>query len=55
MGLGEGLVLFSSLEWKVGTKLSPLVVKPTMWFLNRSDTNRAEQPQEMAKGLKFWI
>ena len=27
--------------------------KRTMWFLNRSDTNRAVQAQKMAKGCKF--
>ena len=26
-----------------------------MWFLNRSDTNQAVQPQETARGWKFWI
>ena len=26
-----------------------------MWFLNRSDTNRPVQSQQMAGGLKFWI
>ena len=29
--------------------------KPTMWFLNRSDTNWAVQSQKMVKGWKFWI
>ena len=29
--------------------------KPTMWFSNRSDTNRAVQAQNMARGWKFWI
>ena len=29
--------------------------KPTMWFLNRSDTNRPVQSQKMARGLKFRI
>ena len=32
--------------------------KPTMWFLNRSDTNRAVQAQKkkkIARGWKFWI
>ena len=24
-------------------------------FLTRSDTNRAVQPQKMARGLKFWM
>ena len=26
-----------------------------MWFLNRSDTNRAVQAQKMARDMKFWI
>ena len=26
-----------------------------MWFLNRSDTNRAVQAQKVARGWKFWI
>ena len=29
--------------------------KPTMWFLNRSDTNQAVQPQKQAGSLKFRI
>ena len=29
--------------------------KPTMWFLNRSDTNWAVQPQKTARSLKFGI
>ena len=29
--------------------------KPTMWFLNRSDINRAVQPQKTARSLKFQI
>ena len=29
--------------------------KPTFWYLNRSDTNRAVQSQKMARGLKFRI
>ena len=29
--------------------------KPTMWFSNRSDTNRAAQAQKSARCLKFWI
>ena len=28
--------------------------KPTMWFPNRSDTNRAVQSQKQARSLKFW-
>ena len=35
--------------------LSCLVGKPTMWFPNRSDTNRPVQSQKMARGLKFWL
>ena len=29
--------------------------KPTMWFPNRSDTNRPVQSQKQARSLKFWI
>ena len=29
--------------------------KPTIWFMNRSDTNRAVQVQKMARYWKFWI
>ena len=35
--------------------MSRLVGKPTMWFPNRSDTNRAVQAQEQAISLKFSI
>ena len=35
--------------------LSRLVGKPTMWFSNRSDTNRPVQAQKRARSLKFWI
>ena len=35
--------------------MSHLVRKPTMWFANRSDTNRAVQSQKMVRGWKFWI
>ena len=35
--------------------LSRLVGKPTMWFPNRSDTNRPVQAQERARSLKFRI
>ena len=35
--------------------ISRLVGKPTMWFPNRSDTNRAVQAQKQATGLKFWL
>ena len=33
--------------------MSPGVRKPTMWILNRSDTNQAVQLLEMARGLTF--
>ena len=29
--------------------------KPTMWFLNRSDTDRAVEPQKTARSLKLRI
>ena len=35
--------------------MSRLVGKPTMWFPNRSDTNRPVQVQKQARSLKFWI
>ena len=28
--------------------------KPTMWFTNRSDTNRPVQVEKQARSLKFW-
>ena len=34
--------------------LSRLVGKPTMWFPNRSDTNRPAQSQKQARSLIFW-
>ena len=34
--------------------MSRLVGKPTMWFPNRSDTNRPVQAQKRARSLKFW-
>ena len=36
-------------------EMSRLVGKPTMWFPNRSDTNRPVQTQKRARSLKFWI
>ena len=36
------------------THMSRLVGKPTMWFSNRSDTNRPVQSQKQARRLKFW-
>ena len=35
--------------------MSCLVGKPTLWFLNRSDTNQAVQAQKMTRSLKFRI
>ena len=35
--------------------MSHLIRKPTMWFLNKSDTNRAVQSQKQARSSKFWI
>ena len=35
--------------------MSRLVGKPTMWFPNRSDTNRAVQAQKTARSMKFRI
>ena len=35
--------------------MSRLVGKPTMWFPNRSDTNRPVQAQKEARSLKFRI
>ena len=35
--------------------MSHLVGKPTMWFSNRSDTNRPVQAQKRARSLKFRI
>ena len=29
--------------------------KPSMWFHNRFNTNRAVQAQKMVRGWKFWI
>ena len=29
--------------------------KPTMWFPNRFDTNRAVQSHKIPRGWKFWI
>ena len=36
------------------TNMSRLVAKPTMWFPNRSDTNRPVQLQKQVRSLKFW-
>ena len=37
------------------SNMSRLVGKPTMWFPNRSDTNRPVQAQKRARSLKFRI
>ena len=39
----------------ISNQLSRLVGKPTMWFPNRSDTNRPVQAQKRATSLKFRI
>ena len=39
---------------KDNNNMSHLVEKPTMWFPNRSDTNRPVQLQKQARSLKFW-
>ena len=47
-----------TLNWRCDSlisKMSRLVGKPTMWFPNRSDTNRPVQAQKRARSLKFWI
>ena len=35
--------------------MSRVMRKPTFWFPTWFDTNRAVQPQKMARGLKFRI
>ena len=35
--------------------MSRVMRKPTMWFLTRSDTNKAVQLLETTRGLKFCI
>ena len=35
--------------------LSRIVGKQTMWFPDRSDTNRPVQDNNRARSLKFWI
>ena len=39
----------------VGNHMSHIIRKPAMWFLNRSDKNRAVQAQKIARGWKFQI
>ena len=40
---------------KMNNYMSRLMGKPTMWFSNRSDTNRPVQSQKRARSLKFRI
>ena len=35
------------------TQMSHIMRKPTMWFLNRSNTNQAIQAQKMARNFGF--
>ena len=46
---------FKSSQLTTATNMSRLVGKPTMWFPNRSDTNRPVQAQKRARSLKFRI
>ena len=45
----------SYISYSYRNQLSRLVGKPTMWFPNRSDTNRPVQAQKRARSLKFRI
>ena len=48
--------LYNHIQFVTGLPLlSRLVGKPTMWFPNRSDTNRPVQAQKTARSLKFRI
>ena len=47
-------VIGGSNSLKLGCHMSHLVEKTTMWFPNRSDTNRPVQLQKQARSLKFW-
>ena len=49
---GNTHISFFSLTQKY-TKLSRNMSKQTLWIRTMSETNRAVQPLEMAKGLKF--
>ena len=42
-------------DLNLGAHMSRVMRKPTFWFLTWSDTNRAAQPQKMARDLKFRI
>ena len=50
----SSMLILLSLEIVKIQNMSRLVVKPTMWFPNRSDTNRPVQLQKQARSLKFW-
>ena len=39
----------------INEELSRLMGKSTMWFLNRSDSNRPVRSEKQARSLKFWI
>ena len=52
--LPVSIILLMSVSESWQSHLSRLVGKPTMWFLNRSDTNRPVQLQKQARSLKFW-
>ena len=49
---GQDKCILTHYIWR---DMSHLVEKPTMWFPNRSDTNRPLQLQKLARNLKFWI
>ena len=53
MSENESAIITKSIHYKIDT--SSLVGKPTMWFPNRSDSNRAVQAQKMAGDWKFWV
>ena len=54
VGTGLRLELTAELLKIILHNMSRLVGKPTMWFSNRSDTNRPVQLQKQAGSLKFW-
>ena len=54
VGTGLRLELTAELLKIILHNMSRLVGKPTMWFSNRSDTNRPVQLQKQARSLKFW-
>ena len=49
------VIKLATIMWNQRTYMSRLVGKPTMWFPNRSDTNRPVQAQKRARSLKFRI